>query len=118
MGITATDILKELRDKVASSLGSHILEDVSNLEVMPVEVNWPDQGGKSGETRRVIAVHVENSGSPEVPTLRLICGEIYDEPEVEGLTDGFVDNRAFPGDPVNDSMPPQDANAWPDGLRP
>lgn len=73
-----SNILTELQ-KVAPSLGARVLSDLKALEDMPVEVNWPDQDGTGSETRRVIAVSVENSGTPEVVTLRLICGKNYEE---------------------------------------
>lgn len=117
MAIDSNDILSAL---------SHTAPE---LDALPVEVSWPDQNGKGGETRRVIAVYIQNSGEPEVPTLVLICGTTYDMPqptaeEVQEALDHWHDapkppnwvgttatgDRVFSTDYGND-MPPQDANA-------
>lgn len=45
---------------------------------MPVEVSWPGEDG-SGEVRKPVLVVIENSGDPEVPTMRIICGTTYEE---------------------------------------
>lgn len=82
MAINVTDILTQLREQVAPTLHSTTVTDLTKMTDMPVEISWPDQTGTSGETRKVIAVVIENSGDPEVPTLRLICGTSYTDEDL------------------------------------
>lgn len=124
MAIDVTDILTQLREQVAPTLHATTITDLTKMTDMPVEVSWPDETGTSGETRRVIAVVVENSGDPEVPTLRLICGMNYDteQPTAEEAQEALdhwhdapkapdfsqLDQRAMQRDPANQYYPTDD----------
>lgn len=68
MTTVTTKRLRELLD-TAETIG---------LTDIPIEISWPSDNG-SGETRKPLYVVIENSGEPEVPTLRFGCGLSYDD---------------------------------------
>lgn len=79
MAINSSHIVMKLRNSVSPTLGTEDLKELKALHDLPVEVYWPDEDNRGGETRRVMQVSIENSGTPEKPTLRLICGRDYED---------------------------------------
>lgn len=99
--MTATVTTKRLREVLDTA-------EKIGLTDIPIEISWPTDSG-SGETRKPLYVVIENSGEPEVPTLRFGCGLTYDDsdqPTQEDAIEALKTRNDFPNPPDwEDNLP-------------